>query len=387
MLVPFVGADTGEKEAYYQSVFAQIPPVVTPSGITHTFHANDTNLFYSPFVWHINATAASTINSGAYVRLLFSGTFLNFMFDVTNMVTPTSELYWRVDNGPATVSLVRPRVTVVIPPNNTANTVPFHTVELMVKSTTERANRWASSGNSTRVILTGIETDGSIAPWIPSDVNVLIYGDSITEGVLTLGGSQKYDTDHNDAKMVYSFVLGRLLGAEVGVVGFGYNALTHPGSGGVPPLGEAWNQLWESVPRSFTTPRPDLIVLNEGTNDGCDVTGPGCVGTDISVPLAAVLNDLSGACPGIPIAVLLPFNGGQAGHILAVIKQVDSPHIHFINTTGFYDLHYGGSLHPTGPNDVARIAPQIARRLRPLLAKSILSRSDSIPMAEDPAAH
>ena len=97
-------------------------------------------------------------------------------------------------------------------------------------------------------------------------MNILVYGDSITEGVLTLGGSQKFDTDRNDASVVYSYVLGRLLGAEIGVVGFGYNALTHPGSGGVAPLGAAWNQLWEGVPRSFTTPKPDLIVLNEGTN-------------------------------------------------------------------------------------------------------------------------
>jgi lysophospholipase L1-like esterase len=105
-------------------------------------------------------------------------------------------------------------------------------------------------------------------------VNILVYGDSITEGVLALGGSQKFDTDHNDASVVYSYVLGGLLGAEIGVIGFGYNALTHPGSGGVAPLGQAWNQLWDGVPRNFSTPKPDLIVLNEGTNDGCDVTTP-----------------------------------------------------------------------------------------------------------------
>ena len=52
-------------------------------------------------------------------------------------------------------------------------------------------------------------------------------------GVLTLGGSQKFDTDHNDASVVYSYVLGGLLGAEIGVVGFGDNAFTHAGSGGV----------------------------------------------------------------------------------------------------------------------------------------------------------
>ena len=64
------------------------------------------------------------------------------------------------------------------------------------------------------------------------------------------------------------------------MVGFGYNAFTHPGSGKVPPLAAAWDLLWEGVPRRFTEPAPDLIVLNEGTNDGCDTIAPGCVGVD-----------------------------------------------------------------------------------------------------------
>ena len=290
------------------------------------------------------------------------------------MVTPGSEVYWKVDNGPMTPSLVLDTVAISIPPNNTANTVPFHTVTLLVKSTTERANRWSATGNSTRVILTAIETNGALAPWVPSDVNILVYGDSITEGVMALGGSQAFDTDHNDASVVYSYALGPLLGAETGVVGFGYNALSHPGSGGVAPLGEAWNQLWDGVPRNFTDPKPDLIVLNEGTNDGCDTTRPGCVGTNITDQLAAVLKNLLGACPGVPIAVLLPFNGGQAAHIHAAISATASPDVYFIDTTGFYDLKYGGALHPTGPNDVAQIAPRIARKLRPLLARSILTK-------------
>lgn len=359
---------------YYSEVFAQVPSVPAPRGKPTSFPANDPNLYYSPFAWLVTPKSAATINSAAYVKFLVSGTFLNFRFDASHMVTPGSQVYWKVDNGPMTPSLVLDTVSVSFPPNNTAATVPFHTVELLVKSSTERANRWTAAGNSTRIILTAIETDGELAPWMPSDVNVLIYGDSITEGVLTLGGSQAFDTDHNDASVVYSHALGPLLGAEMGVIGFGYNALTHAGSGGVAPLGEAWNQLWEGVPRSFTTPKPDLIVLNEGTNDGCDTTRPGCVGTNITAQLAGVLQNLLGACPGVPIAVLLPFNGGQAVHIRAAIEAVASPDVHFVDTTGFYQLKYGGSLHPTGPNDVAQIAPKLARKLRPLLARSILAK-------------
>jgi len=290
------------------------------------------------------------------------------------MVAPASEVYWTVDNGPRTLSLVQDTVAIAIPPNNTAG-IPYHSVELFVKSTTERANRWSADGDSTRIILTGVETDGELAPWIPSDANLLIFGDSITEGVLTLGGSQKFDTDHNDASVVYSHALGPLLGAEAGVIGFGNNAFSHKGSGGVEVFEKAWNQLWDGVPRDFTSPKPDLIVLNEGTNDGCDVTTPGCEGVDITAGMTNVLNGLIESCPSVPIAVLGPFNGGQIKHLTAAVAATGSDDVHFIDTTGFYDMKYGGSLHPTGSNDVSQIAPKIAQKLRPLLAQSILARA------------
>lgn len=290
------------------------------------------------------------------------------------MVAPASEVYWQVDNGPKTPSIVQDVVAVSIPSNNTAD-IEYHSVELFVKSTTETANRWKATGDSTRIILAGVETDGELAPWIPSDANLLIYGDSITEGVLTLGGSQKLDTDHNDASVVYSHALGPLLGAEVGVVGFGNSALTHSASGGVVPFGESWNQLWDGVPRSFSDPKPDLIIVNEGTNDGCDVTTLGCEGLDITGAVTSVLKKLLAACPGVPIAVVQPFNGGQVAHLKAAVAAAGSPDVHFIDTTGFYDLRLGGGLHPTGPNDVAQIAPRLAHKLRPLLATSILTRS------------
>lgn len=348
--------------------------LLTATGTGATVYSpNDPNVYYSPFAWNVTDTSAATINSASYVKFLVSGTFLNFNFDVSQMVTPVSMVYWRVDNGPMTLTLVLDTVSVVIPTNNTKGAVPYHTVELFVKSTTESKNRWRAAGDSTRVILTGLETDGELAPWIPSDVNILIYGDSITEGVRAFPGASLGTAD-NDASMVYSYALGRLLGTETGVIGFGYNALLHDGSGGVPPLGKAWNQLWEGVPRSFTSPKPDLIVLNEGTNDGCDTPYPGCKGTDITEAMTAVLKDLLAACPGVPIAVLEPFNGSQIKHLQAAVAASDSPDVHYIETTGFYNLTYGGALHPTGSNDVAQIAPQIAKKLRPLLAKSILNR-------------
>ena len=106
--------------------------------------------------------------------------------------------------------------------------MPYHTVELFVKSTTERANRWKATGPSTRVVLTGIEVaaDGELAPWVPLDVNVLIYGDSITEGA---GASDAQTTS-------WPAQLARLLAANGGTdcwavvnAGISGNRLLHDG--------------------------------------------------------------------------------------------------------------------------------------------------------------
>lgn len=326
------------------------------------FPPNHAAITYSPYAWSVTEEAATTLNTASSFRTLFSGSFMNVTFDTSEMVTPASQLYWRVDNGPLTATIVLPVVSVSIPVNLTRGDVPYHTLEVFVKSMTETANRWSAGVPSTRVVFTGLVCDGALVPFLSSTVNVLIYGDSITEGVLTLGGTAAFDTYHNDASVVYSRALGPLLGAEMGVVGFGATGLSRGGSGGVPPLGISWNQLWDGVPRVFE-PKPDMIVLNEGTNDGSK---------NITDAMVSVLKSLQAACPGTPIAVMLPFNGAERDCLTAAVAA--TPGVTFIDTAGFYNTSYGGGLHPTGPNDVARIAPQLAAKLRPLLARSLAAR-------------
>ena len=325
----------------------------------------------------------------------------------------------QIDNGPQTPFLVAPSVSLAVPTNLTHGDVPWHTLQVLVKSTTETRNRWSPAQPSTRVVFTGL-TVAAVAAWFPASKSVLIYGDSITEGVLTLGGSQHFDTDHNDASVVNSHALGPLLGAEMGIVGFGATGLSRGGSGGVPALGVSWNQLWDGVPRAFS-PQPDLVVFvprpahasadapeikrathpytpnlptyrfNEGTND-CGAPPAPC---GIAPAMATVLNNVMGACPTAAIAVMQPcafffllaraapavpaiqshaprppypaVNGAATNALLSAIATVNSPRVHFVNTTGFYSTAFGGGLHPTGPNDVARVAPQLAAALRPLL--------------------
>jgi hypothetical protein len=235
------------------SASASAATLITPDNV---------NLTYSPYHWFVNGSAsATTMNTGSYIRTLFTGNSVNITFNVSRMVSPPSQLYYKIDNGPLTPFIVGQSIPVAVPYNLTHGDVPYHYLEVIVKSMTETNTRWARDPSpSTRVVFTGLSLEGGavVAPTVPNDFNILLFGDSISEGVLTLGGSQHFDTDHNDATVVYSYKLGSLLGGEIGVVGFGATGLNRGGSGGVPPLGVSWNQLWDGQPRVFE-PKPDVM--------------------------------------------------------------------------------------------------------------------------------
>jgi hypothetical protein len=79
-----------------------------------------------------------------------------------------------------------------------------------------------------------------------------------------------YD-DHRSAVRDYSYQLYESLDIEIGIVAFGGSGFTHDGSGGVPPLIQSYDKLWANETRHFV-PAPDLVIYNEGTNDGGDIS-------------------------------------------------------------------------------------------------------------------
>jgi hypothetical protein len=92
--------------------------------------------------------------------------------------------------------------------------------------------------------------------------------------------------------------------------------------------------------------------------------------------MTAVLNNLMAACPGTPLVVLRPFNGdAQAANLQAACASSTNPALcHYVSTEGFYNTQFGGALHPTGPNDVGKVAPAIANAIRPILAAAIAAK-------------
>gem|GEM_PF-2524443 len=338
--------------------------VATSGSFTVNVAPSDPGLAYAPYVWNVQAASATSANAGAWFRTLFTGSVCTLNFDVSAMVSPASQIWWRIDNGPWTQATVAASVSCAVPAATAGNAdVPYHLLEVIVKSTTETQNRW-NTGTSTRVVFTGLglAAGALLATPASAPINILALGDSITEGVRALGESATNDTDRNDAALGWAFRLGALLGAEIGVVGFGAQGLLAGGSGNVPALPSAYAWLYSGAARSFAT-LPGLIVINIGTNDGTSNT---------VAAMTSLLNGLIAACPGAPIAVLRPFNGAQSANLQAAIAGCANPSAcHWIDTTGFFNTGYGADslgLHPSGPNNLGRIAPAVAAALRPLIA-------------------
>ena len=367
-----------------------------------------------------SVVAAKTINPGAYFRVTVLGAdSVALRTDTSHMPDMFSQFWTRVDGGPLvqhTLSPGNPTISVPLGPPYSATS--NHLIEVIVKSTTETRSRW--SPQATAVIFTGIELhtssrssrssrkqskrrnssgsknvvvkkrvgaavaapavgknavgDDNAAFVVPSvrapqrlPYNVLVYGDSITEGVRTLGYvGITNDTDRNDCVRDYSYQLGRLLRAEVGVVAFGATGTTKGGSGGVPALTTSWNMLWDGQSRAFNNPQPpDLVVYNEGTNDRANITST----------LLQVVRGVASVAPNANQLLLVPFNGAHRDDIAAVVRSAmasgsadgirSKGRVVLGDTSGFYDGADG--LHPFGYNHVAEIAPRVAQLCAPLL--------------------
>jgi lysophospholipase L1-like esterase len=335
---------------------------------------NNAAIVYSPYNWTpATSASASTINSGAYFRTLFSGNSVQLNFNVSNNDTPLSEIYYRIDGyeaqTPWTLATVAATITPTMPSNTTQ--YPFHLLEVVVKSTSQTINRWNSPSN-TAVVFTGLEISQGATVLAPMvlPTSYLIYGDSITEGVRTVNQTAANDPDQNDVMQEWSWQLGKALGGEFGIVGFGSQGFTVGGSGNVPAFTTAYASIMAGVSRTFSPP-PTAIIINQGSNDG---STPGSVQSDCETVVSALLT----ASPTSKIVVMEPFGAGSvppisslaavATALQAAVTSIANGNVTYLPTAGFLVQADGidtTGFHPTGPNASALVAPQVIGAMLP----------------------
>lgn len=315
-------------------------------------------MILSPGNWNVGAASLKAVNAGAYFRTIFDGTACTLQFDMTGVTNP-SRFYYKIDNGPLTKATVAASVVLTMPTGTTQWAGKGgHTLEFIIQERTNFVEIWTNP--AVLVSLSGIVLDAGKSLVLPADVRSLkglVFGDSITEAQVSVASDGT-----GDATLSYAYHLRNLMGAEIGVVGFGGQGWGNIGGGNSPTFPNAYNKIYSGVTRSFAG--LDFIVINQGQNDS---------GGDVHVPVTAVLNGIL-ADATLPstckIIVMRPFSGSSDSTIIAGIAACSNPaRVSHMDTTGFFNTtNSADGVHPYGNEQITHIAPQVAAQIKAILA-------------------
>lgn len=335
------------------------------TGNTTRFAPTNTGMVFSPGNWDVTSTRAKTINPGARFRCCVTGspTSLQLTFDTSGLVAPLPILKYRIDELGWKVVTLASTVNIALP---TTNGWPEHTVEFVVQGTSEFVTRWTPQ--EAHVSLTGVIAVGGSSPALAvsskSSKSILVFGDSIVEGYKNL--SNVTTPEGSDAEQGWAYQLGKYLGCEVGVIGFGGTKWVGTGQGGVPKLADSYALQWGGGPaRSLSDLAPDAILISLGHNNQSQDYA-----TVYPEVLACLQSMLAASSPKTTIIAMRPFFGMHAQTIQDAVTAINSRRVRYLDTTGFGGNTTADTLdgtHPTGAASTRAIAPRTAEAVRKLM--------------------
>lgn len=290
--------------------------------------------------WNRLADRAIAVNTGSHVVAQFTGTAISAKFDISLNKTPNPTLAWRIDQGTWQEGEIAATL-----PLGSGLTAGTHDVTLMVRGLDETQSRWTPPLVSSITFLgfdvTGGEVQSTTRPVRPK---IEFLGDSITEGINVFSGHNGKNTGpwNADGRRAYASQTAQSLSAEWRQVGFGRQGLLIGGNGGVPVANDAFNWIYKGVARDDW--QPDLVVINQGTNDG------GAAASSFQPAYATFLTTIRAAYPAAKIVALRPFNGAHAAEIRALIdarKSAGDSRVYFVDTTGWLGTgDFTDGVHP-----------------------------------------
>lgn len=309
--------------------------VAPAAGAGTVVRTSDPHLTYMGHWGHTGGDAI-TVNSGSRLTFSFTGHTLHLLARTASITVP-SQIYVSIDGGPRTLYRVDRDDLDVTP---TALPGTRHTAVIDVKDVDEYENRWVPPLES-GVHLTGLRLDlGARVFGKPrlGHRRMAFYGDSITEGVAALCNATGVDCA--DGTVDYANLTGRAFGANFDQVGFGKQGIIQPGHGGVGTASESYGWNYAGSRSRF---RPDVIVINQGTNDspyGSDRFRPGYL---------AYLRQIRASAPHAWIFAMRPFGGYHADDITWAVTELSDPRVVYVDTTGWLSVDAGdfnGTTHP-----------------------------------------
>jgi len=265
-----------------------------------------------------------TLTDGAYCCFLIENA-TSFAVDFTVITTGETPYFaYSVDGG----APVRQRIT---DPTVTLPDTGRHTVRIIADGMTEGEGKWEKEKGFALRSVTPSQ-GGRLFGIRPTEKTVFFYGDSITEGIRALNMSAT--SNGNSATNSYAWHCAEQLGAVPYLIGYGATGILSKGS--FHTMLHAIDHLSAGRPLPDGV-KPDLIVVNHGTNDGR-------YGAEVfQDALTETLARLREKYPEAPIVYLIPFNGAHAETIASVVAEMENAEV--IPTEG-WALTYTDGLHP-----------------------------------------
>lgn len=289
---------------------------------------DDPGLFFSPYNWKISGSQyALSQTPGAYIKTVFTGTSLKINLSEDLLVNSSTEeefyprLRYKIDNQEevevqlnSTISTITAATGLESGSHNLLITFPH-----VGGGLADHPDRWTVPVHGIKFIGLTIDEGGSISLPTLKPKRLLVYGDSISEGVGVAGATGSFPNTDSDATKSVSQLLANDLNAEVGFRALGGGGWTISGSGGVPPVfvsGDDGNSMWNKYSEGESlfvdgqfVPQPDYIYMNHGTNDW------GSSDSSVTASVRGWLDAVRVAAPDAYIFLTIPFGQYKAGAI------------------------------------------------------------------------
>lgn len=331
---------------------------------------NDELLTFSPYNWDVSDVKAASICGGSYFKFQSDSDKITLHFEPSSRSPQPIVAVFR-DGVQVSRSVITPDFD-ISPPVEGARGYN-HLYEIVTDATASDNDRWGGQDTAIKLLAISISSGTSISKVDALPSTVLIYGDSITEGVDTVHPSIESSSISNNSSVgCYPLQVGLRNNAEVGVVGFGSLGFTVGGRGGVPKFPDSYQYIMEGVPRDFA-PEPDLCVWMMGTNDVEEDTVPDGLIT---------LNGLLSVTTNTKFLILRPFlNSRQEDNLIAMVQGCDDPsRVVFGDTDGF---ETSGRLHPYAYEHLTSISTGVANLIAENMVTGYTGETSSATIAID----
>ena len=284
---------------------------------------------WSPYNWYDTGYSKMSTPGGAYFKIAFSGTSLGVQVDMSRLgITPKSTIKISAYIDGSTTQYRKSLADADCMGNVTlvsGLSSGKHTATVYLSFTSQDYDRWNGAvTNSLRLL--GIKLDFGTrlydASSLVSNKKIVIYGDSITEGVGINEG----------AEYAYSAVLGQTLGVEYGQCGNGWIGWSHFGSGHTDHFyilnqnKGYWRDYFEGksrlvdrndISKGYIDGAPDAVFITLGHNDH------GSNYDEVQNKLINWMKDVRTTAPNAEIFIILPFATGSSHYADFRTKYVE----------------------------------------------------------------